>query len=274
MSQSIYYVVATRAMLSMCLMFGVTATLIAHDTWVETNTNIIRSGDAVYVDLRLGNHGNEHRDFKLASKIDLASCTLEVMSPGGKSYDLKPSLRDTGYAPKEGYWQGKFVAAESGLHLVAHTLDKVIDHGTAIRARKSGKTFFVVSESLDRVTADQPGFDRILGHPLELVPVVNPVTPMGPGKSIAVRVLLHGKPLSNARVTFVPRGETLTEGFDAQYERTSDAQGEVSFTPKTGNQYLVVVHHRDENARGKDYDQTAYSATLTVFVPEMCPCCQ
>lgn len=43
----------------------------AHDTWVETNTSVVRTGDVVHVDLKLGNHGNEHRDFKLASKISL-----------------------------------------------------------------------------------------------------------------------------------------------------------------------------------------------------------
>src|SRR6185436_2774462 len=41
----------------------------AHDTWVQTNTNVVRTGDAVHVDLMLGNHGNDHRDFKLASKL-------------------------------------------------------------------------------------------------------------------------------------------------------------------------------------------------------------
>ncbi|MGH7138544.1 MAG: DUF4198 domain-containing protein, partial [Pirellulales bacterium] len=38
----------------------------AHDTWVQTNTNVIRAGDVVFVDFFLGNHGNDHRDFKMA----------------------------------------------------------------------------------------------------------------------------------------------------------------------------------------------------------------
>ena len=38
----------------------------AHDTWVQTNANVVRAGDAVHVQLMLGNHGNDHRDFKLA----------------------------------------------------------------------------------------------------------------------------------------------------------------------------------------------------------------
>ena len=49
---------------------------LAHDTWVQTNTNLVRAGDAVHIDLMLGNHGNDHRDYKLTSKTGLENCTL------------------------------------------------------------------------------------------------------------------------------------------------------------------------------------------------------
>jgi uncharacterized GH25 family protein len=245
----------------------------AHDTWVETNTNLIRTGDAVYIDLRLGNHGNEHRDFKLAGKIDLDSCTLDIHSPDGSRLDLKHELIDTGYAPDEGDWSGRFTATKSGLYLVSHTLDKVVNHGRPVRAVKSGKTCFVVSDGLDEVQQDNPGFDRVLGHPLELVPVFNPVTPMGPGQKIAVRLLFQGDPLADTRISFVPRREGLRETFDERYERQTDANGEAAFTPKAGDQYLIVAHYRAADESSDDYHETSYSATLTVFVPQVCPCC-
>ena len=156
---------------------------------------------------------------------------------------------------------------------MSHTLDKIVNHGRPIRSIKSGKAYFVASPTLDRVDPGNPGFDRVLGHALELVPVVNPVTPMGPGQPITVRVLFKGKPLEQARVAFVPRGVALSDTFDEQYERRTDADGEATFTPKTGDQYLVVVHHQAEDESGENYDLTAYSATLTIFVPEICPCC-
>jgi len=99
------------------------------------------------------------------------------------------------------------------------------------------------------------------------------VLPMGPGQAIRVRVLLKGQPLTAARVSFIPRGETLQAGFDERYERKTDAQGDASFTPTTGNYYLVVVHHVAADETGPGYAQTNYSATLTVLVPELCPCC-
>ena len=254
-------------------LLALSATAMAHDTWVQTNTNLVRTGDVIHVDLMLGNHGNHHRDFKLASKIDPGRCELAVRAPSGKEYDLIPSLVDLGYAPKEGFWSARFVGAEPGLHAVVHSLDTVVNHGKPIRAIKSGKAYFAVSRSLDTPTGDHTGFDRPLGHPFELVPETNPVSPMGPGMPIKVRLLFKGKPLPEARISFVPRGVELQEGFDKRYERTTDAEGRAGFTPKEGNYYLVVAHHQAPKESGAGYEATAYSAALTVYVPQVCPCC-
>ncbi len=245
----------------------------AHDTWVQTNTNLIRSKDAVHVDLMLGNHGNEHRDFKLASKLDLAGCSLKIHAPKGKVYDVKDQLNDVGYTPKEGFWSTKFGATEPGLYTVEHSSDRVVNHGKPVRSIRSAKSFFVVSPSLDKVSMDNPGFEKPLGHPLELIPTANPVTPMGPGKAIQVRLLFKGKPLSAARVSFIPRGQTLAKDFDEQFERRTDEHGDASFTPTEGNYYLVVVHHAAPEEKSAEYELTQYTATLTVFVPDVCPCC-
>lgn len=120
---------------------------------------------------------------------------------------------------------------------------------------------------------ENPGFAKPLGHALELVPETNPVTPMGPETPIKVQLLYKGKPLAGAKVSFIPRGETLTETFDPRYERKTDEKGRASFTPKEGNYYLVVAHVEEPTESGKDYKSTKYSATLTVLVPQLCPCC-
>jgi uncharacterized GH25 family protein len=245
----------------------------AHDTWVQTNTNVVRAGDLVFVDFFLGNHGNEHRDFKMAGKPDRTAARLEVSAPGGGRYDLTDRLVDNGYAPSEGYFSARFVPSEVGLYLVAHTMDKVVSYAPT-RSVKSAKTYFLVSSSLDRVHTSEASLGAPLGHPLELMPKSNPVTPMGPGTPICVQVLYHGKPLADARVTFIPRGEALSEGFDDRYERKTDKEGLASFTPAEGNYYLVVVHHIDPKASGAGYESTKYSATMTVLVPQVCPCCQ
>jgi len=242
----------------------------AHDTWVQTNASVVRTRDSVFVDLMLGNHGNEHRDFKLAGKIDLENCTLEILAPDGERYDMKDRLVDTGYTPSEGFWQGRFATAKPGLYTVAHTRDTLRRNARSI---KSGKTYFVASEQLDRVSESNPGFEKPLGHALEIVPTSNPVTPMGPGQSIAVQVLYEDKPLAGARISFIPRGATLSGEFDKNYERMTGEDGRASYQPKEGNHVLVVAHHTEPDRKGEGYDRTNYSATLTVLVPAICPCC-
>ncbi|WP_373652946.1 DUF4198 domain-containing protein [Schlesneria sp. DSM 10557] len=237
----------------------------AHDTWVETNTALVRQGDVVFVDLKLGNHGNDHRDFKLASKISLAPVQLSVIAPDGSSVDLKPGIIDNGFGPKEGYWSNRFVTKAAGLHVVSHTLETL--HGTT-RTIKSGKTYFVTSPKLDEVSANSTNFDKPLGHAMELVPLTNPVTGLAPDTPIRVRLIYQSKPLAGARVSFIPRGTTLAEGFDKDYEATTDAEGTASFTPKEGNVVLVVVHHPVADQKGTGYDKTQYSATLTLSVPQ------
>lgn len=245
----------------------------AHDTWVQTNTNLIRTGDAVHIDLMLGNHGNEHRDFKLASKLSADMIQkLDVIAPDGKKYDLKSDLADLGYAPKEGFHSAKFSTAKAGLYVVAHTSDKVVNHGKPVRSYRSAKAYFFASDSLDKVPIDKGDFAKPLSHAIELVPEASPAMPMGPGMPIKVRLLFHGKPIAGVKVSFIPRGVTLKEGVDSEYERNTDKDGRASFTPKTGNYYLIVARiPKDE--KGDGFESTVYTATLSVFVPEKCPCC-
>lgn len=245
----------------------------AHDTWVQANSQLVRVADNIHIDLCLGNHGNHHRDFRFASKIDLEGCKLVLHAPQGKTYDLKSDLVDLGYAPKEGFYSVRYTTAAQGMHLVEHTVDKIVNHGQPSRSIKSAKTFFVASLLLDKVNEQQPGFDKVLGHPLELVPMKNPVLPMGPEETIKVKLLLKGKPFSDQVVSFIPRSTKLKEEFDERYERKTDSEGIVSFTPKFGDYYLIVAHHTDPSEKTEEYVKTSYSATMTVYVPELCPCC-
>jgi uncharacterized GH25 family protein len=237
----------------------------AHDTWVEVNPSEPRLGHVVHVDLKLGNHGNDHRDFKLASKITLEPCTLAVVDAHGKSHDLKSKVVDTGFAPKEGYWSARFVPTSTGIHTAWHTLDTL--HGT-IRAIKSSKCYFVVGDPAQY--KGDLSFSKPLGGVIEMIPLTNPALTSA-GHPITVQVLFKGKPLTNARVTFVPRGQVLADGFDKTYERMTDDQGRAEFTPSEGNWVLAVVHHMAPDEKGEKFDRTAYSATMTFNVAQSLP---
>ena len=248
---------------------------VAHDTWLQASPRLVQPDDVVHVGLFLGNHGNNHRDFKIASKVgSLEEVQVEVIGPDGRKTDLVPDMADVGYAPKEGFWSGRFVPASEGLHCFGH-FRQGVRHGAM--GFKSGKTFFLASESLDKPgKPDASGGDLPgpLGHPLELVLESHPVLGCGPGKPIAVQLLFKGKPLADQVVSVIPRGATLAEGFDAEHERKTDAEGRCSYTPKEGNLVLVVTHLVKPEETGEGYDKTAYAATLVIDVPQRCPCCE
>jgi uncharacterized GH25 family protein len=260
----------TTLVAALLLTWGRPAT--AHDTWVQVSSNLVRPDDVVHVDLFLGNHGNDHRDFKIAGKLSsLEGATLAVVGPQGQRTDLAPDLVDLGYAPKEGFWSGRYIAAAEGLHCVAHTREGIRHES---RGLKSGKAYFLVTDSLDRLPATVDGFATPLGHPLELVLETNPVLGCGAGKKIAVRLLLRGRPLADQRVSFIPRGVELKPDFDPDHERRTDAEGRCDYTPRDGNLLLIVAHHTVAEEKGEGYDKTAYSATLVLNVPQRCACCE
>ena len=245
---------------------------VAHDTWLEVVPRLVQPDDVVRVGLFLGNHGNDHRDFKIAGKVgSLDGVQVEVIAPDGRKTDLVPDMVDLGYAPKEGFWSGRFVPAAEGLHCVTH-LRQGIRHGAM--GFKGGKTYFLASESLDKPAKPEESLPGPVGHPLELVLETHPVLGCGPGQPIAVRLLFKGEPLADQVVSFIPRGATLADGFDPGFERTTDAEGRCTYAPKEGNVVLVVTHLVKPEEHGEGFEKTSYAATLVIDVPQRCPCCE
>jgi len=263
------------ATVAVVLVAAATASARAHDTWLQAAPRLVHPDDVVHVDLFLGNHGNEHRDFKVAGKLgSLEGVKVGVIGPDGRTTDLAADMVDLGYAPKEGFWSARFVPAAAGLHCVAFYREGV-RHGAM--GFKGGKTYFLAAESLDApAEPDAKTLEALrqpLGHPLELVLESHPVLGSGPGKPILVRLLLKGKPLADHVVSFIPRGTALAEGFDPGYERKTDADGRCSFTPREGNLVLAVTHFVNPEEKGEGYEKAAYAATLVCDVPQRCPCC-
>jgi len=263
---------APRVLFSATLLLAATAAAArGHDTWMQVSARAVRPDDLVHVDLFLGNHGNDHRDFKVAGKLgSLDGVKVAVIAPDGRTTDLVPDMVDMGYAPKEGFWSTRFVPAAAGLHCAAHYREGV-RHGAM--GFKGGKAYFLVTESLDRPPTPAAPLPGPLGHPLELVLESHPAVACGPGKPILVRLLFKGEPLADQVVSFIPRGVTLAEGFDPAHERKTDATGRCSYTPKEGNLMLVVAHLDRPDEKGEGYDKAAYAATLVLDVPQRCPCC-
>lgn len=243
------------------LLFGLESRVgLAHDTWLEVGASRVPVGEFAYVNLMLGNHGNEHRDFKISSKITLEPCELYVIGPDGKTSDLKSGVVDLGFGPKEGHWAARCDFNDPGVYRVVHTLDTL--HLTT-RAIKSSKTFVIAGEKTTEAVGEPQ--DSCFGFGLELV-LETPYSELHVGNAMSIRVMRNGEPLSDARVSIVPRGVTLAEGFDQEYERISDNDGRVRFVPQEGNIYLLVVHHLEAEEKGEGYDKSHYSATMVLHV--------
>jgi uncharacterized GH25 family protein len=253
-----------QILFALALVLGTLNIVKAHDTWVQTASLVNRQGEYVYVDLMLGNHGNDHRDFKLASKITLAPCTLELIAPDGKKSDLKPKVLDMGSADKEGFWTARYVADQAGVYQVVHKLDTL--HGKT-RAIKSAKTYFLATDSYQLISTEGVNQIAPLNQGLEFV-IDTPIERLGAGNEVRLRLLWNGKPLPDTRVSFIPRGAVLAEGFDSQFERNTDANGFVSYTPSQGNLILAVAHHVVADEKGEGYDKTHYGATVVLPVPQ------
>ena len=236
----------------------------AHDTWVQTNSLLARPDDVVHVDLMLGNHGNNHRDFKLASKITIDKCTLIVKTPSGTLIDLKPRVVDCGSAAKEGFWSAKFDSQESGIYEVLHTLDTL--HGTT-RAIKTAKTYVLARDSHAELIKNVDLAAVPINKNLEIV-LDTPIDQLAASTPIRCTLLKHGKPHPGVRVSFIPRGAKLADDMDANYERMSDANGHFEYTPIEGNLILIVAHDVAEDESGEGFDKTHYGATLVLSVPK------
>lgn len=120
----------------------------AHDTWVEINAPLVRTGEVVHLDLKLGNHGNNHRDFKLAGRINPEWTSWDVVTPSGVRKSLKSTAAATAAGEKEGYWTTPFVAEEEGVCTVVQSLERVMNHGKSVRGIRAAKTLFVSGKSL------------------------------------------------------------------------------------------------------------------------------
>ena len=231
---------------------------LAHDTWVQVNSPRQEVGQLVFVELCLGNHANEHRDYRLASRLSsLDNCQVTVHHANGLIQSLNGELKGFGTAANEGPWIGSWAPPSTGRYYVESRLDLV--KGTA-RARQLSRAFFAAGESQNDAYSP-PSTD----FPIDLVPITDPLQATV-GQELVFRVVFAGQPQANAKVSFLPLGVTLKAEFDEQYERVSDEAGLVRFTPSAANRYLIVTKRMDQVTPVDGIERLAYTASCTIVV--------
>lgn len=109
------------------------------------------------------------------------------------------------------------------------------------------------------VIAPSSAASKPLGLPLEIVPQSDPMA-LKPGGRLRVRVLLHGKPLANAKLM-----TDYLAGTASPSVRT-DRQGYASIKVRSAGLSVVKVGHQMPRTDTKEADEDGYAATLA-FAP-------
>lgn len=196
------------------LALALASTLAAHDFWLVPNAFELSPGDSVTV---LGQTSSQFPTTESAVATDrvadarLIGATSESRITGisidGKSLRLAARPSTVGqYLIVTGlHWRSARESAQSfrrylELEGAPAALERIDREGllkgrdsVTRRYAKYAKTFVQVGASGDRA------FKRVVGQPLEFVPVQDPAG-LKPGDTLAVRLILLGRPASGARV--------------------------------------------------------------------------
>ncbi|MCO5166382.1 MAG: DUF4198 domain-containing protein [Planctomycetes bacterium] len=160
-----------------------------------------------------------------------------VLPPTQPAVDLLPALGD---AAEQAEWRARFTPDERGDHVVALT-GPLQEH--------EGKRFQDFVKVVVHVPSVQRGWDRVVGDPLEVVPLTRPYgVPVG--STFRAEVLAGGAPLVHAAVEVEYRHEAPPdplppEPFITRVERTDRAGAFATTLDRAGWWILSVTREAD-----------------------------
>ncbi len=263
-----------------CLLFVAIALVLtaapsaAHDFWIEPSTYRPQPLQRLALRHRVGNHF-------LGDLVPRDETLLmRFVAVGGEGEQPVPGLhgRDPAgiaQAPESGsfvvaYQSRGSVAEMDGAKMAAFVAEEgVADQVPAgwqskalVRDRftRSVKSLLVVRGSGDG--GGSAGFDRAVGLPLELVPLVDPAT-LGGGGNLPVRLLFEGKPAAGIQVAALSRLDPRKP-----LVARTDADGRVTFTLPRGGEWLIkAVKIVPAGGPGADFGSVWASLTFIAGQP-------
>lgn len=192
--------------------------------------------------------------------------TLDAIDPAQHAYSLLDSAQESGDRlsllaaapaaanPAGGVWifastyDNGFFVHDAGGHAIATTL------ANYPQARDSAH-YFKFSKALLPSGGSSAGYDRVLGHRLELVPRSDPFA--RDGKQLLLEVRYAGKSLAGAEVEI---GDDQTPSRAAS--QTSDASGLVRIPLDHAGWYRLAVTHRSRSAYPELFQDDDLTASL------------
>ncbi len=203
--------------------------LIADRPWAK-------KGDAVRIDYAFG-HPFE------AAHVDVARpAKVGVRTPSGKTIALDDGLSEATIGSgdaKATAWQLEYRPEERGDHVL---------HLEAAPREHEGRAVVDHVKLILHVQA-QRGWDAVVGHPVELVPLTRPYG-IPVGASFRARVLVHGKPLGGLDVAVEARNAIAPDPLPpdeliTRIEKTDDL-GVFATTLDRPGWWLLAVDHESE----------------------------
>ena len=252
----------------------------AHELWIEVDATGT-AGKAQEVHVCWGHSGEKESGESLQRQQDKLSA--QVLRPDGRRQPLDLALSADSLVTK-------IVPSGPGYHLLGAELQTgIIDrefHGIPANTR-----IVMYGKSLAHVAGSDQGLDAPLGMDLEIAPVGS-LRDLRPGEIVAVRVLLHGKPLGgrDALLSLATSGaEAIPEAAALQSQQWSieahadPRTGEVRFPLIAPGPHVFLIRYFDETAgryegaldfksefshleKGDTYERTMYVSTLRVNV--------
>ncbi len=249
-----------------------TGTSLAHEFYLEPDTYRPKAGEALRIAMREGERfaGLPYpRDAAKIRKFSIVGPDGEapVMGLDGRlisfartssagvyvlGYESVPRVTRLEADVFERYLR------EEGLENAA--LQRAQRHETQLAARDAYHRFAKLLLCTD-AAADTSGFDRTVGHLLEITPIANPFR-IAPGERLEVRVTFRGQPLAGAAVVFVQQG--------APRELTrvvTDAEGRAAVRLAVSGRWMATTVTMQRSDPGEDSDWSSYWASLIFETP-------
>jgi hypothetical protein len=244
--------------------------LAAHDFWIEPSTYRPAPGQLIALHQRVGASflGDPvPRDESLLVRFAAVGPNGETPVPGAAGVDPAGLTRapDGGTLVVAYESRGTVVELDSAklaLYAEQEGVGSQLPAGwekrTALRDRfaRSVKSLLVVRGG---TTA---GYDRVVGLPLEIVPLADPAA-LVDGGTLPVRLLFEGRPAAGIQVTALPRLDP-TKTVSAR----TGADGRVALALPRGGEWLVkAVKILPPHDAGSDVDSLWASLTFTTGAP-------
>jgi hypothetical protein len=133
-------------------------------------------------------------------------------------------------------------------------------------SRRTGRELIrKCAKALMSVGKPGAGFDRPVGHPLEIVPLRNPAA-LRPGETLAVRVLFRGAPLKGALINV--RWLYADGRMGSLAAGPTDARGVAALRIEAAGQWKLHTLRLVRRLDRREADWDTYSASLTFATAE------